>query len=211
LPSSLGPALYTRGDVSPRVPTSLGEVAIYNGIRQGWDAAATFVSKAAQGMQNATLGQSMLEALSLQSLNRPIARWAELVSGESVTRQGNTVSPTSEVWTPAGIFSRLIGTRPLEEQVVRDTVYKNKFYEAMDFERKQEAVMALKTALRSGTLNESLISETALKYLRYGGTAKGWTSAINEILLKTEQGARWDLLQKLEPGSPLRAMIDDLY
>lgn len=211
LPSSIGPAFYTRGDVSPRIPTSLGEVAMYNGIRQGWEAAATIVSKTAEGIQNRNVTQSLFEALSLQSLNRPIARWSELITGESITRQGNTVSPSSEVWTPVGIGARLIGTRPMEEQVVRNAIYSNKFYESMDHENRQEAVQALKTALRSGNMPDSLISETALKYMRAGGTAKGWSSAMNEILMKTEDGARLDLLRKLEPGSPVRTMIDDLY
>lgn len=211
LPSSLGPAIYTRGDVSPRIPTGFQDIALYNNIRQGWDAAAGIVERTASGLQNGNLGQSMLEALSLQSINRPIARWAEIAAGESVTRQGNTVSPSSEVWTPTGVASRLIATRPLEEQVVRNTIRANKMYKEMDFENRQAAVEKLKVAIRNGNLDSELVSKTALVYFKKGGTADGWNSAMNELFVKAEQGARMDLLRKLEPDSPLRRMVSDLY
>lgn len=211
LPSSIGPALYTRGEVSPRIPSSATEIAMYNGIKQGWEAAVNIVQKSAEGMQDGNLGQSLMEALSLQSMNRPIARWAELVNGESVTRAGNTVSPSAEVWTPTGIFARLLGTRPIEEQTARNAVYLNKYYEALDADRRRTAVERLKRALRAGDLDDEILGETAAKYLRYGGTARGWNSAMNELFLKTEYGTRWDLLDKLEPNSPIRTMISDMY
>lgn len=211
LPSSLGPAFYTRGDVSPRIPSAAGEIAVFNGIKQGWSAATQIIHKAGEGLQNGTMAQSMLEALSLQSLNRPIARWSELVSGSSITQQFNTVTPTSEMFTPAGVFSRLIGTRPVEEQVTRNAVYLNRYYEAMDKERRDAAVDQLATGLRNGSMSDTLMSDTAEKYLRAGGHARGWQSALNQVLLQSAEGTRLTLLRKLEPTSPLNMMIRDLY
>lgn len=211
LPSSLGAAFYTRGDISPRVPTAMGEIAVFNGVKEGWNAAVQIVTKAAQGIGQGTPIQSLFEALSLQSLNRPIARWSELITQSSVTSQGNTVTPVDEFWTVTGTFARLMGTRPMEEQVVRNAVHLNKLYETMDHERRQKVVSRIKTALRDGDLDDDLLDKVAQDYVRFGGSAKGWTAAMNEVMVKTEEGSRGDLLRKLEPDSPLRQMLGDFY
>lgn len=211
LPSSLGPAFYTRGDISPRVPGAIQELAVLNGIKEGWNAMYQIATKTAQGVGDGTPMQSLFEALSLQSLNRPIARWSELVTGHSVTRQGNTVSPQNEVWTPIGVASRAFSVRPLEEQVARNARHLNSFYGQVDFENRQSAVQKLKTAVRDGNVNDTLIGTVAEEYLRFGGSAKGWNSAINEVLATSNEGTRATLLRKLQPDSPIRKMIDDLY
>lgn len=211
LPSSLGPSFYTRGDISPRVPSTMGELAVFNGLQQGWNAAYQIVKRVGEGLADGTPVQNFFEALSLQSLNRPIARWSELVTGASVTRIGNTVTPTAEVWTPVGIAARLIATRPLEEQVVRDAYHMNQFYEALDRDRRQDVMLKLRTALRDGSLSDNLISEAATDYLRYGGSARGWRAALNEAMIRSEEGTRYDLLRKLEPDSPINRMIEDRY
>ncbi len=211
LPSSLGPAFYTRGDITPRIPSTMTEVAVFNGIQQGWNAAYQIVKRTAEGIGDGTPLQNFFEALSLQSLNRPIARWSELVTGSSVTRVGNTVTPVAEVWSPVGIAARLLATRPVEEQVTRDAYHLNQFYHALDQDRRQDAVARLKAALRTGELSDDLISETADKYLRYGGTARGWRAALNEAMIRSDEGTRLDLLRKLEPDSPINRMITDLY
>lgn len=211
LPSSLGPAFYTRGDISPRVPSTMTELAVLNGVKQGWSALHNIVTKTTTGIGNGNGTQALFEALSAQSLNRPIARWSELVTGYSVTGQGNTVSPTADVWTPIGVTSRLLATRPLEEQVTRNAIHMNSYYNALDHDARQGVMNNVKTAIRGGHLTDELLGETALNYIRKGGSAKGWQSAINQVLIETPEGARMDLLRKLEPNSPLNSMLRDLY
>lgn len=211
LPSSLGPAFYTRGDISPRIPSTAAELAVVNGVKEGYRTIAALISKAGEGLGNGTPVQSLFEALSMQSLNRPIARWSELVTGSSVTRQGNTVSPQNEVWTPLGVTARLLATRPLEEQVVRNARHLDTFYGQVDRERRQDAVKKLKVALRDGKLDDDVLGKTAHDYLRFGGNSKGWNAAVNEAMVTTEEGTRAGMLRKLEPDSPIRHMINDLW
>lgn len=211
LPSSLGPAFYTRGDISPRIPSSFTDIAVMNGIHEGWKAAHQIATKTAQGIGDGQGTQALFEALSLQSLNRPIARWSELVTGHSITRQGNTVSPQNEVWTPMGITSRLFSVRPIEEQVVRNARHLDTFYGQIDFENRQNAVRKLKTSVRNGEASDTVVNGVAEEYLRFGGSAKGWNAAINEVLSTSNEGTRASMLRKLEPDSPLRRMIDDMY
>lgn len=211
LPSSLGPAWSSRGDIAPRIPSGLEDIAMVNGLREGWNSLHKIVSKAGEGVNNGTPIQSLFEALSLQSINRPIARWSELVTGSSVTSQGNTVSPSNEVWSPIGIASRILAVRPIEEQVSRDARHLDTYYGQRDFENRQQAMGRLKTALRAGHLTDSLISEVAADYLKNGGSSKGWRSAVNETLLKSDEGTSLALRRKLEPDSPIQHMIQDMY
>jgi len=212
LPSSItGTAFYTRGDVSPRIPSTMGDIVLLNSARQGYEFVTNTISKVSQGWQDGQITRNFLEAVSLQSMSRPAARWAEILSGSSQTAQGNTVSTYDEVWTPIGVAARAIGARPLTEQVTREAMYLNRFYEARDHENRQRAMARIKTALRGGDLSDELLSSIATEYMRQGGNARGWRSTMNEALIKSNLGERMDLKRKLEPTSPLHYMIDDLY
>lgn len=212
MPSSItGTAFWTRGDISPRIPGSVESLALVNSVRQGYELLTDMFGKVAASTGDGNATQAFLESLSLQSLNRPIARVAEIAAGASVTRQGNTVATADEIYTPIGVGARLLGARPLEEQVTRDVVYANRFYEAKDHENRQRAMERIKRGVRSGNLESETISDVAADYLKNGGTAKGWQSVLNDALLKSGNGARMELLRKLEPDSPLAHMIQDMY
>jgi hypothetical protein len=212
LPSSItGTAFYTRGDISPRIPGTVTDLALLNSATQGYELVSNIFSKVAQGAQDNNMGRAFLEAISLQSINRPVARWAEILQGSSITSQGNTVSTADEIYTPIGVAARMLGARPLEEQIAREAVYLNRFYKARDFENRQKAVERIKRGLRSGELSDETISDVSMDYFRNGGSAQGWKGVMNEGMVKSDLGMRRDLLRKLEPDSPLNHMIGDLY
>lgn len=212
LPSSItGAAFYTRGDITPRIPSTATDLAVLNAAIQGYGLVTNTISKISQGAQDGFITRNFLEALSLQSLSRPVARWSEILTGTSQTSQGNTVSTQDEVWTPIGVAARMLGARPLEEQVTRETIHLNKFYEQRDFENRQRAMSAVKTALRGGDLDDAVLSRVAFDYMRQGGTAKGWKAVMNDTLIHADLGARMDLKRKLEPTSPLHTMIGDFF
>jgi hypothetical protein len=207
----IGPALYTRGDISPRIPSEFGDLAIANTTMGVYNATAKmFNTLVGQPTMEGKL-QGMMEALSLQTLSRPIARVSEIIAGESITKKGQTVSTSDQVWTANGIFSRLLSARPMEEQVVRTALHLNSFYGAADHENRQKAVNKLRIAIRAGNMPDELLDNVASDYLRHGGSAKGWNSVMNEIMTRTEEGTSYDLLRKLEPTSPLRLMIKDTF
>lgn len=156
------------------------------------------------------MGQGLAQALSLQSMSRPIARTAELVSGYSITQKGNTVQIPEEVMTPTGIFARVLGTRPIAEQKLRDADHLNHFYGAVDYENRQKAMNKLRTAIRNGSLNEEKTAKIAEEYMKLGGTPRGWQAAINTAVHKTDTSGKDNLISKLKPESPLNYMIDHL-
>lgn len=211
LPSSITQsALYTRGDITPRIPTP-DNLAIINTAVGTYNA----LGKLFNGLVNqpGVEGklQAMLEALSLQTISRPIARMAEVAAGESITTKGQTVATSDEVWTFNGVFSRMLSVRPLEEQALRYANHLNSFYGAADYEARQKAVNKIRTAVRAGDLQDDLIDNVAAEYLRHGGSANGWNSVVNEVFVRTEDGLAPHLLHKLEPTSPLRRMISDTF
>lgn len=211
LPSALGPSLYTRGDIAPRIPSQMADLAIVNSTVGVYNAVAKILSSVATqpGFQGKL--QGMMEGLSLQTLSRPIARAAEIVAGESITRKGQTVATSDDVWTMNGIFSRMLSVRPLEEQVTRNALNLHSYYGAADHDNRQAAVGKLRTAIRAGDMSDALVEKVAESYIQHGGSNKGWTSVMNEIMSRTEEGTSYDLLRKLEPDSPLRRMLKDTF
>lgn len=208
LPSSLGPAFYTRGEIAPRVPTAPGEIVAVNMAKQ----MAGMVGHVADAIasERPDVARSVMEAFSMQSMSRPLARGAELATGYSVTSKGNTVSIPEEVWTPIGIMARVIGTRPLEEAKLRQAMHLNTFYGADDHKNRQELQMKLKTAIRGDTLTPELLAKIGEEYMRKGGSVQGWNSAKNTVLGTTNMSGRQNLANLLKPDSPLNFMIDNL-
>lgn len=211
LPSNLGPSLHTRGDVSIRPPNVLG--GLQNTV------AVSFVSQTMDMMEsvqnslksdNKDMARAFGQALAMQSMSRPLARGAELATGYSTTRKGNTVQTPEEVWTAQGIISRVLATRPLEESKLREAMHLNTFYGSKDRERRQEVTNQLKTAIRGGELSQEQIEKFSGEYLRKGGTPTGWRSALNTAIAQTDSSGKMGLIEKLKPNNPLNFMIDNL-
>lgn len=209
LPSNLGPGIHTRGDADIRFPGLSGDnIVALNFAKQ----VTAVVGGVAQNLQSDSpdVGRALLQGLSLQSVSRPIARLAEVGSGYSVTQQGNTVQTPEEVWTFTGIASRALATRPLEETKLREAMHLNSYYGSIDREAREKATNKIRTAIRNETLTEDKISSFAEEYMRHGGTASGWRSALQTAIAKTDTNGKEHLLEKLKPDNPLNFMLESL-
>ncbi|MGE4259152.1 MAG: hypothetical protein AB7F19_07410 [Candidatus Babeliales bacterium] len=210
LPSNLGPGFYSRGGIDPRVPNVLGGLQNTVGMSFATQSAA-MISSIAQSMgQGDNAGRALMQALSLQNMSRPLARGAELATGYSITRAGNTVQIPEEVWSTTGIISRVLSTRPLEEAKLRQADHLNNHYGSIDRERRQAIVNKLRTDIRAGVLDSAKIAEYAEDYMRRGGTPTGWRSAYKTAIAKTETSGRETLLDSLKDDNPLIYMLDNL-
>lgn len=211
LPSSMGPAFYTRGEIAPRVPNPLGglqNMVGVNFVTQTVD----MVNHVAQSVraENPDMARTLGEALSMQSMSRPLARMSEVATGYSVTRKGNSVAVPEDVWTPIGVMSRILGTRPLEEAKVRQAMHLNTMYGAADHDARQEVQIKLKTAIRGDNLTDDLTAKFAAEYMRKGGTPQGWRSAVSTALAQSDMTGKDALAHKLRPDNALNYMIDNL-
>lgn len=212
LPSNLtGGAFFTRGDVDPRFPNVLAGVENLAG--------ASFAVQTAEAMNNfiksvkvdnEDVGHAFMQAMSLQSMSRPLARTAELFTGYSVNQQGNTVAVPDEVRTFGGIAARIFAVRPMEEAKLREAMHLNRYYETLDRDKRDSAVEELKVAIRNGTLTDEKIAEVAERYMRFGGSPTGWRAAYNNALAKTNASGEDTFLDKLKDDSPFHYMISNL-
>ena len=209
LPSQLV-GLHTRGDIQPRIPNpfqGLNSVAAINLTGQVFKAGRRLAEVAGQADPN--VGRAMLEALSMQSVSRPLARMSELATGVSVTSRGNVVSRDAELYTNTAIISRIFATRPIEEIKARDAMHLNTLYGSLDREKRSVITTRLRSLIRSGNLTDERVSELAFEYLRTG-TPTGWRSAVNEAIAQSVQPGSATVRNSLDPRSPTNLMIDDL-
>lgn len=207
LPSLAGVGTHTRGDANFRIPGLSGDnVVAVNFAKQAAQAIGTVAHSFGEG-SNAK--QAFLEALSLQSMSRPLARGAELANGYSITRAGNTVQTPEEVWTTQGVMARILGTRPVSEIKLREMDVMNRYYGAIDRDNRQEVIKSIRTALRDSDLSDAKVSKAMEKYFRNNGTPTGWKSAVNTAIGKTETSGKEIFADKLRPDSPLQFMADN--
>jgi hypothetical protein len=162
------------------------------------------------GNRDKSVPAAFAEALSLQSLSRPLARGAELATRYSVTQKGNTVQTPEEVWSFAGVAARLLSTRPAEEIKLRDAIHLKSFYGAADSKNRSELMNEVKQRVRAGTLSEGDISTASDAYFRKGGTPTGWRSAINSAMASENTDGKEIFTEKLKPNSPLHYMINNM-
>jgi hypothetical protein len=216
LPSNLGPAITTRGEIQPRIPNffanGVADIPAINMTMQAFKAVNN-VANAAFTVDRNT-GRAVLEAISQQSLSRPIARVSELFTGTSITQYGNPMYDVqykndSGEYQIRAILSRLAATRPLEEVKAREAYYLDKMYGSIDREARQAAVKKLKTALRDGDIDDVKLGNIAEEYMRTG-SPQGWRSALNTAIAQTAQPASMTVRNHLKPNSPLNMLIDDM-
>jgi len=211
MPSNLGPAFTSRGEISPRAPNILGGMQNIVGV--------SFAMQTADMLGHVTdslkaerpdMARAFGEALSLQSMSRPLARGAELMTGYSITRKaGETIEVPEEVWTATGIMSRVLGVRPMQEAKVREAIHLNSVYGAADRDARQVLMKQLKTAIRNGDLDDEKVERFSAEYLRKGGTSTGWRSAYNTALAQVDTNGKQHLADKLKPDSPINFMINE--
>ena len=208
LPSSFGPAITSRGDIQPRIPTLNSGIDAIPAIGLTINAIDT-LKKVALSIPNGG-GQGLLEALALQNLSRPIARMSEVLSGYSITQSGQVLQTPNEIWTFNGVATRILGARPLEDAKVRDMWHLNSMYGAVDRDKRQEYTKRLRTYLRSGTLDAETVSDLGAEYMRTGSQA-GWNSIVNTAIAQTSVPIGMTLRNHLKPDSPFMAALNDTW
>lgn len=209
LPSQIA-GFTTRGDIQPRVPNPFSDgiksIAAINLLSQSYNALDRVVSAAFTA--DANTGKAMLEALSLQTVSRPLARAADILAGHSITTSGDIVSRSEDIFT-MGNLARILSTRPLEEIKAREIFHLNSLYQTLDSEKRRKVMMRLKSYIENGTLDDEKLDKLASEYLRTG-TPTGWRSAVNKAIAMANRPAQETSRDKLKPTSPLQLMIDDL-
>lgn len=206
LPSNIAPAVHTRGDVNPRIPTGFSTMVAPSMIAQ---MAQSFVDVGKAVMdQDRSTGQAFFEALSMQSVSRPIARLSELATGYSVTRQGNQIAGPEEVWSWQGILARVFSTRTLQESKAREAIHLDTYYGSINSENRAAVLETLRTNIRNESVTPALLDDLAFDYMRTG-SPQGFRQAVNQAFMENSNEKIINLDSKLGDSS-LMYLIDDI-
>lgn len=206
LPSTIAPAVHTRGDVNPRIPTGFATLVAPSMIAQMTQSLLDVTDSIISTDKPA--GQAFFEALSTQSVSRPIARMSELVSGYSVTGQGNQIAGPEEIYSWQGTLARVFSTRPLREAKAREAIHLNTVYGSLDAEDRKAVLENLKIHIRNESLTNEVLDDLAYEYLRTG-SPQGFRQAVNQAMMEAGNDGIVDLHSKLG-DSPLMYMLDDI-
>jgi len=206
LPSTIGPAVHTRGDVNPRIPTGFTTLVAPSMIAQ---ATQSFMDvSSAVFSQDKPTGQAFMEALSTQSVSRPIARLSELASGYSVTGAGSQIAGPEEIWSWQGALARAFSTRPLREAKAREAIHLNSYYSSINQESRNAVLETLRENVRNDSVTNELMDSLAFEYMRTG-SPQGFRQAVNQAFMENTNEKLIDLHSKLGDSS-LMYMLDDI-
>lgn len=213
LPSSFGPGIATRGEIQPRIPNpfAVDQLALVNMTGQAYTAMERVASAAWNADESA--GRAILEAISLQSISRPIARISELAVGRSITSRGDIVSDDIQPSNLDNFFSlstlsRVMSTRPLEEIKAREALHMNTVYGAADRDKRRAVTARLKSHIRNGNLDPEVLDNLAERYMRTGSSV-GWRAAVSDAIKQAGQSGDATTMKKLGKDNILNVMIDD--
>lgn len=204
-----GPALYTRGDITPRnltvIPINPMDTPIANATAKLVNNSFDFVRNLAGG---AGLIESFAFAVEHNGVNRPLAGIAASLKGEVTTSQGNLIAKNLDLlsWSTA---MRAIGSKPMNEAVAMDASYRMLAYRAHDKELRAQLGKAMKIKLLAGEeISQEEMEEAAIKYAKYGGTQQGFNRFMANLVRNTDEAVANQLMNKA--NSPLARRMQDI-
>jgi len=185
---------HTRAEISPRSPVGITRTGLefapplLNGaielMNNAWDTASNLGNVAAIGGSIPDVGRAALEGVAAQFLWRPGARAAEWALGYSKDRSGTVLSTEEEVrgfWPTA---ARIMGSRPLKEQALRQVKFYGKYYDSVDSLNRRKAIKSMKS-LVAGESSASL-GGVMQDYLTAGGTYRGWSQSMQQAYMSSD-------------------------
>jgi hypothetical protein len=222
------PALFTRGDINPRhitiLPTNIVDVPAVSASIKLVENLYEFSRNIAGG---ADASNAFLRALEHQGWNRPLAGFAQVLAGRSTTSTGSLISAANEFETTSmlaatvdrvvnyGGVTRLLGSRPMDEAVALQALYREKRYEAMDKARIERLGEVVKSKLYNNDVpTDEEYQDFMQRYARSGGRIETfnqaymrWTkdanqSVVNQMLRKHENPFSQKLFE-IMGGEPL--------
>lgn len=118
-----GLGIYTRGTITPQVPTvlDLASLPAVSIIKSGYEGISTFVKEVKATGQVSP--QRIAELVAATSPVRATKSLAELFIGESYNRNGDLLS--NDTRTPISVLARTLGTRTMTENKTMAHLYEN--------------------------------------------------------------------------------------
>ena len=184
--------LSSRASLDVRLPVELGgegELSIIPPIASGFvqsvqamgNIGTQLAATAAAGGGTWDYATAFSQAVSMQSMWRPGARAAELFQGFTVDRNGRMLDNDTRdnSFFNLGALAMAAGARPLHEHILRQSRYSNRYLDARDRENRRKHVQAMRRYMADPSGSEMSMGRMFQSYMDAGGTAQGWTQAVN--------------------------------
>ena len=173
------PALYTRGDINPRhasiLPMHPLDIPAIDASRRIVSNIVDIGSKLAGG---ANVSETLLQGLEHNGINRPLAGLAQVVSGKATTSKGSLISASSDfdLITSA---SRIMGSRPMDEAVALNNLYRVNAYKTANRDRIEQLGERVKSYLyKNKDLPDEVFEDFQKDYAKAGGRAEEFYAAV---------------------------------
>jgi len=209
------PALYTRGDINPRhmtiLPMNPMQIpAIDASIR----VVSNLVDMGSKIGGGAAIVPSLLQGLEHNGINRPLAGLAQVLSGQSTTSKGSLISASSDFDLIAN-SARILGSRPMDEAVALNNLYRMKAYQTADTDRREVLGEKVKSYLYK---NQEVPTDVMEKFMKdyaasggrvenFYGSLQKWSKAANtstvENMRSKLQSSYGQRLTEIMGGEPL--------
>lgn len=189
--------MYTRGGLTPRspilIPSAVEDVPLAQAVMKFGGSIYETASRIVHG---APIASSMWDGLVNLGLNRPLTGVADILRQKSVDGQYSTVMLHDDIWSYASAV-RVLGMRPLNEQVGRDFMSRQMAYKANDAEMKKrlgKEIRIMQTHNPAVLDDPEFTQKLALRYQKAGGSPDRFDQFLADQLSK---GAD-DLYDRLE-------------
>lgn len=209
------PALYTRGDINPRhisiLPLNPLDVpAIDASIR----VAKNIADVGRKLVGGADVSQTLLQGLEHNGVNRPLAGFAQAVAGQATTSKGSLISAASD-FSLVATAARLAGSRPMDESIALNGLFRNEAYKAADRERTEILGEKVKSYLYKNQFPPDEVMDGFMKdYASAGGRVENfnrsmqiWAKDANVSVvekMRTKMNSSWgQRFNELVGGEPL--------
>lgn len=190
--------MHTRGGLTPRspilIPSSVQDVPLAQAVMKMGGSAYEMASNIIHG---APIKSSLWDGLVNVGMSRPLTGLADVLRGKSVDSNYNTVMFNDDLlsWTSA---LRLVGMRPLNEQVGRDYMARQMAYKSHDAEAKKrlgEEIRVIQTHAPERMDDPEFIQELMHRYSKAGGTPDRFDQFLGDQLAKGD-GDLYDRLER---------------
>lgn len=185
-------SMYTRSDISPRqlslVPLNPADWPLVSAMKRMGENLYDIAKKISDG---GSVPGNLLLGIEHNGLSRPAMGLAQLIQGFSTTGKGNLVSSNHALpgqGTTAmddlmngADFSRLLGSRPMDESIFLNSNYRITAFKAAQEARLEELGKAVKSKLyNGGTLTSDDTTGFMREYAKAGGNITNFNSKMME-------------------------------
>lgn len=203
------PALYSRGDINPRNLTVLPLNPMdWPFISASTKVASNIANMGSKLVAGADVSSTLLQGLEHNGLNRPLAGLAQVLAGQSTTSKGSIISASSDFSLIASA-SRIAGSRPMDEAVALNHLYRMNAYRTAQQERMELLGETVKSHLHRNQAIPSDVMEGFMRdYARIGGNVSEFNGALQRWAKNANVSTVEDMRRKV--NSPVARRLNEI-